>query len=661
MRVLRAFDASGFLESEVHDAGGLGVLNRWKRNDRGDTTSYIDPTQEVTTYAYDGIGRSVSIIEPGGAGSTLSYSPEGLVAEEEVSGGVVLNYGHSDAGLTASVESTASPSVAPLPKHEYEYDALGRLVRARRPGSDISRVYDSQGRLVRESHNGFQCEIRYDDLAGVIERHWPDGRVERQFVDLNGFTTRIDVTAAGVLGEGPATLASYAAQGPSRPDSGELRTVAPFTFAYDERARLVAQSYAGPGGINESCAYRYDSAGRRRVTRHEQAPALVRYHGFDTRDRLLLAAEEFAGPPLGSGRSQGEHDAAIADYASASATAAIMREFEYDASDTRTRAREAGAADVVYAQSAGHRLTAAGAETFTYHDIGTRKSDASRKFDVDAVGRVIAVRDHAGGLRASLEYDALGRPWRVTDATGRVREYRYFGDELWQEDADGQPIRQFTPHPFFPRCSLAVHRESKTYALLHDAVGTMIGAIDGAGAVVERYRYRPFGLPSIYGPDGTPRQQSLVGIEPVFAGMRYLPEVELYLTKARLMDPVHGVFLSIDPMGHRDSPNPYAYAAQNPIDLIDPDGELAFLGFLVIVGVGALVAGGMNAVRQGAQMIDDPEKEFSWGELAVSAGLGGALAPVLVVAPELAVPLAGYGVASGVSELAQGNITTGSF
>ena len=63
-------------------------------------------------------------------------------------------------------------------------------------------------------------------------------------------------------------------------------------------------------------------------------------------------------------------------------------------------------------------------------------------------------------------------------------------------------------------------------------------------------------------------------------------------------------------------------------------------------------------------MAEDPERArrgFSWGELGMSMGIGAVLAPVLVVAPELAVPLAAYGVAGGVEEISEGHYGTGAF
>lgn len=63
-------------------------------------------------------------------------------------------------------------------------------------------------------------------------------------------------------------------------------------------------------------------------------------------------------------------------------------------------------------------------------------------------------------------------------------------------------------------------------------------------------------------------------------------------------------------------------------------------------------------------MSEDPRKRaegFSWSELGISMGLGAVIAPALVFAPELAVPLAAYGVAGGIEQYSEGNYATGTF
>src|SRR5690606_21595700 len=105
-----------------------------------------------------------------------------------------------------------------------------------------------------------------------------------------------------------------------------------------------------------------------------------------------------------------------------------------------------------------------------------------------------------------------------------------------------------------------------------------------------------------------------------------------------------------------------AYAGQNPVDYIDPDGDLAFLaGLLIAAAVGAAVSGGVNAVRQGIAISEGSQEGWEWGQFGKSVGVGAIAGPLLVVAPELAIPLAVYGVGQGAMGIANGNYATGTF
>src|SRR3990172_2632321 len=48
----------------------------------------------------------------------------------------------------------------------------------------------------------------------------------------------------------------------------------------------------------------------------------------------------------------------------------------------------------------------------------------------------------------------------------------------------------------------------------------------------------------------------------------------LYDARARVYDADTGCFLQRDPRGYGDSANLYAYVSHNPVDLVDPTGEV---------------------------------------------------------------------------------------
>jgi len=84
-------------------------------------------------------------------------------------------------------------------------------------------------------------------------------------------------------------------------------------------------------------------------------------------------------------------------------------------------------------------------------------------------------------------------------------------------------------------------------------------------------------------------------------GYNYDSDTGLYLARSRWLDPATGTWLSSDPLDILlGDPNRYRYALNNPIGLIDPSGEIAFLPILAFVGKSALagtVSGGLACFR----------------------------------------------------------------
>ena len=654
------YNSFGNKIKEMQDVEGLNIVHTWTLDDMSRVTAYSDPTGQVSKYSIDSLGRVYKTEYPNGFSSTRHFNDKGQVIKEVLGSGVKFEFAYDTANRLIRINNSTSPApVNALPSHQFTYDGLDRMVSAQAGTHQVLRKYDSLNRLLAETTAGKLIGCKYDDAGGVIEKTWPDGRTEKYEHDLNGMLTQIEEIAAGGLGDGVGVIASIKPSGDKYFGEGVYRGGLKIINKYDLRKRLVEIRVSSPTGMDEKIKYRYDTANRKRVEAISGQNDKLTLFDFDHKYRVTAAKDGFVSA-VPDAVTQSEHDAAISTVQIASSSATHQEGFEYNNADDRLKYNKTGSPDKNYTYATGHRIQSDGINAYAHHTDGTLKSDGVFSYETDALGRVITIKSGSNTLYR-IEYDALGRPAVLEENGKPIRSFNYWGKDVVQENDNDDTARQITIHPA-TGVPVAYHCAACTNYTLFDARYNLLGLTDISGNLVEIYRYNSFGLPQIFTNTGVQIPFSAFGADPVFGGQRFLPASGLYLAKYRLMNPVNGLFLSIDPCGYADSPALYVYVGQNPVDLIDPDGDLAFLaGLLIAAAVGAVVSGGLNAVRQGVAIAEGSQERWEWGQFGISLGIGAVAGPLLVVAPELAVPLAIYGVSNGIAGIAEGNYATGAF
>jgi len=105
------------------------------------------------------------------------------------------------------------------------------------------------------------------------------------------------------------------------------------------------------------------------------------------------------------------------------------------------------------------------------------------------------------------------------------------------------------------------------YYYTRDHLGSIRELTDGSGTVRARYAYDPFGRRTKVSGD--------VDADFGFTGMFWASETALGLSRYRAYDPELGRWLSRDPLRFAEAaqgPNLYAYAGNEPLNHIDPEG-----------------------------------------------------------------------------------------
>ena len=526
---------------------------------------------------------------------------------------------------------------------QWDFDVQGRPIAKQFPdGSEIRYAYENTTSRLREVIDEKQQVTLYtynrDNTVksvvhanaaiatpGVSYTYDPDYERITSMTDGIGTTVYSYVPIASQPVSGAGEIASV--DGPLPNDT--------IIFGYDSLGQRVSMSI---GGVQTSIAF--DEIGR--LAAETNALGVFGYayegtsdrmvlqtspHGITTelnyastvQDRLLQRMTHKAGSTAVSEFIYGRDIPAgrVATWSQRfGALAPDIYSFGYDAANQLLRASVTnGGAPVkefIYAyDSAGNRvLEQEGGlnQVATYNALNQISTStahgASRTNEWDAVDRLVAV--NTGSARTEFSYDGLSRLASLRQLTNGVevslRRFVWCGDFLCEErDAAGAVVTRF----FNQGMKRETGAAAGNYYYTRDHLGSIRELLDAGGNVRARYSYDPFGRRTRIAGD----LDAAFG----FAGMFWVPQANLFLTRFRAYDPDIGRWLSRDPMElaeAREGPNLYAYVGNNPINFVDPEG-LAFttadafclkhpLVCAEIAGVGAAAA---DRVRRGGEIL----------------------------------------------------------
>jgi RHS repeat-associated protein len=257
-------------------------------------------------------------------------------------------------------------------------------------------------------------------------------------------------------------------------------------------------------------------------------------------------------------------------------------------------------------------------------------------------GHLASKTDTLTGERASYRYDEFGNLLGAELADGRSIQYLIDGADRrvaklidgelqWLfAYASGLPVARLYPdgavESLYVYGALAhvpdvILKAGRTYRIIHDHLGSPRLVVDvETGAIAQRLDYDVHGRVLV---DTAPDFQPFA-----FAGGLHDIDTGLVRFGARDYDPELARWTAKDPSGFAgNDTNLYAYAYGDPVNFVDPDGELAFLIPLAVLALkGALIGAATDAgIELASQLIDNGGNIDcrDWGDV-VGSGVNGA-------------------------------------
>jgi YD repeat-containing protein len=530
--------------------------------------AFTDGNGNVTRYAYDSRDRRVAVTNADLTVWQLTWDAFDNLAQVRDANGTIVTSTYDLLDRCVRKDIAPGPGVAPATTFEiFAYDGRSLLVLASNDTSMVEFTYDSRETREKAKADCIAAFEVHDAFGNRLSLTLPSGRVLTYTYDRLNRPTSLNLQAGGRV----TPLATLAYEGPGRLGrvargngintrvnwNGQAGQASPpGDFGWQQILRINHARAQGGGALDQR-GYAYDR-NQNKTARAQLlpfvpgGPLLTNRWDTDALDRLVQSVRatgdaqsfrQYQLDPNGNRQSVIENGMAQAylmnntlpepaDFQMNHYTVGPFGEYQYDANGNRTRWN-----------------TPAGESLYTY----------------DYADRLVAVQRMEGGVPASVvnyTYDALGRritrtvhqPPPLAPVTTRFIHDPDTGEiiEEWQDGLlrathawAGRNIRKnlsVTIRGNQSEARVIVAAGGQTYHVLTDDLGNALALTDASGAVLERYDYDDFGQPAFLdangGPlldgSGVPVNRSQAGLDYLFGGMFWEPDLGLYVDESSL-------------------------------------------------------------------------------------------------------------------------------
>ncbi|TVX93167.1 RHS repeat-associated core domain-containing protein [Paenibacillus agilis] len=523
----------------------LQHVTEYNYNDAGYLTKFINAKQYTTSYEYNGQGLITNSTNPLGNTTKLEYDANGNVKKTVTPNGNTLSSTYNERNLVADTFVNGKKDWS------YQYDANGNVKTVSRGGILLKEyIYFKNDMLKQITDRGNNLFYDYDPNQQVKQLAYRVGNIRTQ---LN-----YDYNAANQLKEIRKDGAQQVDYHYNKLDNLERMNRNNGTttgLTYDQGNQLNTYTNTGATGqVMDKATYHYDKNGNMKSI---ETPLGTIHYEYDGLEQLLKEV--------------------MADGTTIS--------YKYDKVGNREAKTitdtKGNSHTISYAYNEANQLKNVDGVAYTHDKSGNLTSDGKRQYRYNEQDHLILVKDENGQVLFQADYDETGKRNLVITPSG-MTNYFYDGDNVIYETNEKNEITvQYTWDDSGNPVTMS--KDGETYYYHLNGHSDVTALTDSKGNIVASYAYDAWGnITAQNGPlaEGNPYR---------YAGYRYDKQTGLYYLLARYYNPTNGSFLTLDPhLGSMEMPltkNGYTYANNNPVNLVDPDGEWVSLVIRIVIKV----------------------------------------------------------------------------
>ncbi len=563
-----SYDKAGNLVTKT-DAKGNTTIYRYDSLNR--LKGITDSEGNIVRFGYDIKGNLISLTDANGSTTKFEYYKNNLLKKEISPKGQTTEYEYDKAGRLCTEKLPNSRKI------KYHYYPSGRLEKTEYFSKDGTKTgqtrftYTASGHLKTWDNGDFKGSYEYSktgeklsettdygNFSKTINYTWYKNGLKKTYKDPAGKKSGYLYNESGILTaiqipeHGYITLGEFNWQ---RPGKMSYPGGTSKEFTYDSFMKLKSNKTFDPAeNMVEKSDYTYDQSDN--ITEITLKSGTKKYE-YDNLYRLARA-----------------DNINLSD-----------EEYSYDKAGNRVSSKEIP----VWKYNENNELVSCGSTVFTCDANGNLETEVknSKKttFVYNPQGRIKEIWEgeaKTGRLTAEYKYDPFGR--RLYKKTEKGIRYFLYSDEGLAGEADesGNIVKTylFKPDSLWGTDPVLMSQNDKIYFYHNDHLGTPQFITSKSGAVVWKAEYSSFGKANIIVEDVENNLR--------FPGQYFDFETGYHYNWQRYYNPEIGRYLTPDPIGLAGGLNSYTYGHNNPINLIDPDGELAFLAVPAVWGLAEL-------------------------------------------------------------------------